>query len=149
MARLRSARALVERLFGPIENRATARALARDLGVGLLLVAALQAALALGAGRDALADAALFAISGALIWATASRLAAALAVASAVGSAALSIATLTVRAPASGGRSIVLCLVAVWIAGRALVAAVAMRRVPRAVPPAEENGGEPPVQPVS
>lgn len=149
MARIRPARALVERLFGPIENRATAVALARDLGVGLLLVAALQAALALGAGRDALVDAALFAISGALIWATASRLAAALAVASAVGSAALAIATLTVRAPASGGRSVLLGLVAVWIAGRALVAAVALRRIPLVVPPTEDNGGKPPVQPVS
>lgn len=125
---------LVERLFGPIEEQATARALARDLGVGLLIVAVLQAALALASGRDALVDAALFAISGALVWATASRLAAALALLSASGSAALSIGTLTVHGPASRGRNILLGLIAVWIAGRAVVATFALHRLSRSAP---------------
>jgi len=129
---------LLDRWFGPIVDRASARALARDLGVGLLVVAALQAVLALASGRDALVDAALLAVSGGLVWATASRLAAALAHAVAAGSAALSIATVTLHAPASGGRSIVLGLVAVWIAGRAVVASVALRRLERAA----RSGGD-------
>ena len=128
---------LLDRWFGPIEDRGTARLLARDLGAGLLIVAAVQAWLALAFGRDALADAALFAVSGALGWATAGRLAAALALVTACGSTALAIATLTLHEPESGGRSIFLGLVAVWIGGRAVVAALAYRRHSRAVPPPE------------
>jgi hypothetical protein len=144
MARLTAGSQLVERLFGPIEDPATARALSRDPGVGLLLVAALQTALALFSGRDALVDAALLAISGALVWASAGRLAAAFALVVACGSAAMSVATLTLHAPASRGRSILLGLVAVWVAGRALVAALALRRLSRVAPPSEANDGEPP-----
>ena len=149
MAQLPTASQLVERLFGPIEDRETARRLARDLGTGLLIVAAVQATVALGYGRDALADAALFAVSGALVWATASRLAAMLALVTACGSAALAIATFTLHEPASQGRSIFLGLVAVWTAGRAVVAALAYRRHSRAVPPPEPDGGGPPAAPRS
>jgi hypothetical protein len=131
MAQIPPTSPLVDRLFGPIEDLATARILARDLGVGLLVVAALQAVLALTSGRDALVDAALLAVSGALVWATAGRFAAALALLAACGSAALAIATLTVRIPATRGRSILLGLIAVWIAGRAVVAALALRRLSR------------------
>ena len=122
---------LLDRWFGPIVDRDGARRLARDLGIALLAVALGQAALALASGRDALADAALFAVAGALVSATASLPAAALAVAAAAGSTGLAIATLTLHAPASGGRSILLGLVAVWIAGRAVAASVALRRLRR------------------
>jgi hypothetical protein len=135
MAQPAPAHPLVDRLFGPISDPSGARVLARELGVGLLLVGVLQAALAFAAGRDALADAAAFAITGGLVWATAGRLAAALALVAATGSAALSIATLAIHAPASGGRNIVLGLVAVWIAGRAVVATFAMHRLSRPAPP--------------
>jgi len=126
---------LLDRWFGPIVSRAGARALARDLGIALLAVAVAQAALALASGRDALADAALFAVSGALLWATAALPAAALALATAAGSTGIAIATLTLHEPASGGRNILLGLVAVWIAGRAVAAAVALRRFARVPPP--------------
>ena len=129
----------VDRWFGPITDREGARRLARDLGIALLAVALAQAVLALASGRDALADAALFAVSGALVWATAALPAAALALATAAGSTALAIATLALRAPASGGRNILLGLVAVWIAGRAVAASVALRRLAR-VPPPQPGG---------
>jgi hypothetical protein len=126
---------LVERLFGPIQDDRTARILARDLGLALFVVAVLQTVVALALGRDGLVDAALFAISGVLLRATAAWPAAALALAAAGGSAALSVATLTVHAPVSGGRNILLGLVAVWISGRALVATLARRRFARAQAP--------------
>jgi hypothetical protein len=137
----------MDRLFGPIEDQAVARVLARNLGVGLLAVGVIQAALALAAGRDALMDAAAFAVTGGLVWATAGRLAAALALVAAAGSAALSIATLAVHTPVSGGRNILLGLVAVWIAGRAVVATFARHRLSRVGPPREESDGEPPFEP--
>jgi len=122
---------LLDRWFGPIVDRGNARRLARDLGVVMLAVAAVQCALAVARGRDALADAALFAVSGALVWATASLPAAALAVAAAVVSTGVAIATLALHEPASGGRSVLLGLVAVWIGGRAVAAAAALRRLSR------------------
>jgi len=114
--------------------------------VGLLVVAAVQAALALAGGRDALADAALLAAAGVLVWATAGRLAAALALAVAAVSAGPAVGTLALHEPASGGRSILLGLVAVWIAGRAVVAAVALHRL-SLVPPAPEAGDDAPAEP--
>ncbi len=122
---------LLDRWFGPIGDGATARALARDLGIAFLAVAAVQAALALALGRGALVDAGLFVVAGVLVVATGSRLAAALALTVAVGSAGLAVGTLTLHEPASGGRSVLLGLVAVWIAGRAVVAAVAQHRLAR------------------
>ena len=125
---------LLDRWFGPIEEAAQARALARDLAIALVVVAVIQAALALARGRDALADAALFAVAGALFGATRGRLAAAFALVVAVGSTGLAVATLALGRPPSGGRSILLGLAAVWIAGRALAAATVFRRLTGAGP---------------
>jgi hypothetical protein len=122
---------LLERHFGPIENPAEARALVRDLGLGLMLAAPLQAVLALASGRDALVDAALFAVTGALLRATESRWAAGIALAASIGSAALAVGALVVDSGAAGGRSILLAMVAVWLAGRGLAGTLALHRFSR------------------
>jgi hypothetical protein len=115
-------RPVVERLFGPIEDRDGARLLAGDLGKALLVVALIQAVLALARDPVALADAALYAISGPVIWATASRLAAVVVLFVAGGAGVLTVLALLGSTRTSGGRNIILALVAVWIAARAVQA---------------------------
>lgn len=124
---------LVERLFAPISTAEHARALTRDIGAGLVLLAPIQVALALAGGRNALVDAGLFALTGILLRITASRWAAATALAVTAGSTLLAIGFHVDRSHASGGRSVLLALVAIWLAGRGLVAVLALHRL-RAVP---------------
>jgi hypothetical protein len=115
-------RPLVERLFAPIEDRNGARVLAGDLGKTFLIVAVIQTVLALARDPAALVDAALYAVCGAFIWVTASRLAAVLVLLVASGAGVLTVLALLGPVQISWGRHIVLALVTVWIAGRAVQA---------------------------
>lgn len=132
---------LVDRLFGPIEDAPDARALTRLTGIGLVLLAPLQAVLALAGGRGALVDAALLAVTGTLLWGTASRWAAGAALAVGLGSAALALGGLAGDAGTAEGRSILLAMAAIWLAGRGLVAAVALRRFSRGAGPGRSAQG--------
>ncbi len=87
--------------------------------------------LALAGGRGALVDAALLAVTGALLWATASRWVAGAALAVGLGSAALELGGLAGDSDTAEGRSILLAMAAIWLAGRGLVAAIALRRFTR------------------
>ena len=115
-------RPLVERLFAPIEDRDGARVLAGDLGKVLLIVAVIQTVLALARDPAALVDAALYAVFGMFIWVTASRLAAVVVLFVAGGAGVLTVLALLGSTRTSGGRNIILALVAVWIAARAVQA---------------------------
>jgi hypothetical protein len=121
-------RPLFERLFAPIEDRDGARVLAGDLGKALIAVALVQTVLALARGPGALADAALYALGGAVIWATASRLSAVIVLLVSALSSVLTLLDLLGPIRTSGGRNIILALVAVWIAGRAVQATFDYRR---------------------
>jgi hypothetical protein len=134
-------RPLVERLFAPIEDRDGARVLVGDLGKVLLIVAAIQTLLALARDPAALVDAALYAVCGAFIWMTASRLAAVLVLLVAGGAGVLTMLSLLGPVQTSGARHIVLALVTVWIAGRAVQATFDYHRFGKAAKSAPGSGG--------
>jgi hypothetical protein len=122
MAETTAKRPLIERLFAPIEDRDGARVVAGDLGKALLVVAVIQTILALAREPLTLVDAALYAACGAVIWVTASRLAALVVLLVASGALVLTMLSLLGSIQRGGGRHIVLALVVVWIAGRAVQA---------------------------
>jgi hypothetical protein len=137
-------RPLVERLFAPIEDRDGEHVLAGDLGKALLIVAVIQAVLALARDSAALVDAALYAVFGAFIWVTVSRLAAVLVLLVAGGAGVLTIFSLLGPVQISGGRHIVLALVTIWIAGRAVQATLNYHRFGKTAKLAPGDGGSVP-----
>jgi hypothetical protein len=122
---------LVERIFAPIESRAWAAALSRDLGIALVGVAAVQGVLAWLRGPGAFVDAAVYAVSGIVLWVTPNRLAAAVAFATSAAALAIAVHDVFGSANPHGARSILLAFVTLWIGGRALAAALAHRRLSR------------------
>ena len=134
-------RPLVERLFAPIEDRDGARVLAGDLGKALLIVAVIQTVLALARDPAALVDAALYAVFGTFIWVTASRLGAVLVLLVAGGAGVLTMLSLLGPVQISGARQIILALVTVWIAGRAVQATFNYHRFGKTAKSAPGGGG--------
>jgi hypothetical protein len=122
---------VVERVFAPIQSRTWAAAVARDLGKALVAVAVVEAALAGLRSPVALLPAALYAVAGALLWLTPTRLGALLALLNAAVSLTTTLVLVLAPTPASGGSRILVDFVALWIAGRALVATLAFRRFGR------------------
>jgi len=141
MAERTAERPLVERLFAPIEDCDGARLLASDLGKALLIVAVIQTVLALARDPAALVDAALYAACGAVIWATASRLAAVFVLLVGSGASVLTLLDLLGPIRISGGRNIILALVTVWIAGRAVQATFDYHRFGRTAMSTSSGGG--------
>ena len=141
MADITAKRPLVERLFAPIEDRDGARVLAGDLGKALLVVAVIQTILALAREPLTLVDAALYAACGAVIWVTASRLAALVVLMVAGGALVLTMLSLLGPVQKPGGRHIIVALVTLWIAGRAVQATFDYHRFGRAARSTGGGGG--------
>jgi hypothetical protein len=141
MADITAKRPLIERLFAPIEDRDGARVLVADLGKAFLVVAVIQTILGLAREPLTLVDAALYAACGAVIWVTPSRLAAVIVLLVAGGALVLTMLSLLGSNQRASGRHIVLALVVVWIAGRAVQATFDYHRFGKAAKSALRDGG--------